>query len=57
MALEYEHVHDDRAGIAMSRYDKRLKEFKYSLAETVTGDTAGFERPSRLGAWFSSGGA
>jgi hypothetical protein len=57
MALEYEHMQDERAGLAQGRYGKRIKEFKQYLAETATGDAGGFETPSRLGAWFSSGGA
>jgi hypothetical protein len=55
MAREYEHMHDERAGVAHGRFDKRLREFKYYLAETATGDGGMFEKPSRLGAWFGTG--
>ena len=56
MVREYEHMDDPRVMSARDHYQTRLRQFKYWLAETGTGEQdSQFERPSRLGAWVASG--
>ncbi len=55
MLKEYEHMDDPRIQAAAGNYQRRLRAFKYYLAETATGGTVGFEAPSRLGPWVGTG--
>jgi hypothetical protein len=51
---EYQHMSDERYGVAAQEYQQRLREFKYWLSQPATGLSVG-EAPSRLGAWAPSG--
>lgn len=56
---EYQHLSDNRYGVAASEYAQRVKEMQYWLHETAIGQpfslTRGWQKPSQLGSFYPAG--